>query len=54
MKNVKEKLFQNLSSNECPINIFDPITFELEMNNLNDTFSRFKFSSLFHENFGQM
>eukprot|EP01080_Neovahlkampfia_damariscottae_P003310 gene3310-5751_t len=47
---VKENLFLNLLNDECPNDLFDSIIFELEMTNLNDTFSRFKFTTLYHEN----
>eukprot|EP01080_Neovahlkampfia_damariscottae_P010903 gene10903-3607_t len=47
LKKVKTKLFQYLLENECPIDIFDSIVFELEINNLNDTLSRFKLTSTY-------
>jgi hypothetical protein len=39
----------NDQSIDFPKNIFDTITFEIEMTNLSDTFSRFILSSLYQE-----
>ena len=33
--------------NECPKDVFDPIIFELEFHNMNDTLSRFKLTSAY-------
>jgi hypothetical protein len=47
VKPFKEQLIQYFNQNECPVDIFDSIKFELEMTNLNDTLSRFKLSKLY-------
>eukprot|EP01080_Neovahlkampfia_damariscottae_P003311 gene3311-5752_t len=45
LKRVKIELFEALETNECPIEIFDAIVFELEFGALSDTLTRFKFTS---------
>jgi hypothetical protein len=47
VKPFKEQLIKCFNQNECPLDIFDSIKFELELTNLNDTLSRFKLSKLY-------